>query len=207
MLLFHFKISNMKKLSILLGLFATIGLGIAACNNSGKENVDTADSINSEKRDGMDTVDNRAGVTADEESSKFLVRVADAGMSEVEFTKLAEQKATTPEIKQFATMLWNDHTQLNQQVKQLAQERNITLPATTSEDHNKMMTDVQAKTGKSFDKAFIDKLIANHNKSIDLFEKAVKNVNDAGVRTFADNTLPKLRMHRDSAQALEKKYW
>ena len=197
----------MKKMSILLGLFATIGFGMTACNNSGKENVDTADSINKEKRDVADTANNRVNVTTDKESSEFLVRVADAGMSEVEFTKLAEQKATTPEIKQFASMLWNDHTQLNQQVKQLAQERNITLPATTSEDHNKMMTDIQAKTGKAFDKAFIDKLIANHNKSIDLFDKAIKDVNDASVRTFADNTLPKLKMHRDSAQALEKKYW
>ena len=138
----HIKISIMKKMSILLGLFATIGFGMTACNNSGKENVDTADSINKEKRDVADTANNRVNVTTDKESSEFLVRVADAGMSEVEFTKLAEQKATTPEIKQFATMLWNDHTQLNQQVKQLAQERNITLPATTSEDHNKMMTDM-----------------------------------------------------------------
>ncbi len=193
----------MKKLSILLGLFATMGLGVA-CNNSGKENVDTADSINKAK---ADSANNPGAVVVDEQSSSFLVRVADAGMAEVELTQLAQTKAVTPEIKQFAGMLHNDHMQLNDEVKKLAGERNITLPAATSEDQKKLMVDMKAKTGKNFDKEFIQKIISKHNNSIDLFEKAIKDVNDSGVRTFADNTLPKLRMHRDSAQAIEKKYW
>lgn len=190
----------MKKLSIGLIVLATVWM---ACNNSGNENVDKADSINKARSENAsDTMG-----TVDEKSSSFLVRVANAGMSEVELTKLAESKAATPEIKQFANMLWNDHTQLNAQVKQLAGDRKITLPDSTSADHRKLMDDMKAKSGKNFDKAFIETLIKNHNNSIDLFEKAVNEVNDSGVRTFADNTLPKLRMHRDSARAIEKKYW
>lgn len=193
----------MKKVSNLLFVFATLVIAIS-CNNSGKENVKAADSANDAK---TNTDTSSATLQTDDKSSSFLVRVADAGMGEVELTKLAEEKSTNAEIKGFASMLWNDHTQLNQQVKQMAQERNVTLPPTTSEDHNKVMADMKTRSGKNFEKEFLDKLVVNHNKSISLFEDAIKEVNDAAVRTFADNTLPKLRVHRDSAQALKKKYW
>ncbi|HEX7845075.1 MAG TPA: DUF4142 domain-containing protein [Chitinophagaceae bacterium] len=191
----------MKTVSIFLCLAM---ITVAACNNEGKDNVEKADSINKAKDD---NAMNNNTVTVDQESSEFLVRVADAGMNEVDITKLAQEKASIPEVKSLASMLWTDHSQLNQQVKQLAQERNITLPSTTSADHAKEMDDLKAKTGKNFDREFIRKMISKHNSSIDAFEKAVKDVKDSGVRTFADNTLPKLRMHRDSAQAIEKKYW
>ena len=47
-------------------------------------------------------------------------------------------------------------------------------------------------------------MVKDHQEAIDLFEKASGNVKDSEVKTFIDNTLPKLRMHLDSAKAVQK---
>lgn len=47
-------------------------------------------------------------------------------------------------------------------------------------------------------------MIRAHHETIDLFEQAADNVKDAELKTFINNTLPKLRNHLDSAKAIDK---
>jgi len=179
-------------------LFAfLIFLGFSACNEEGKDSVEKADSANEAKSD-----ETPAAARVDEASSEFLVKAADGGLAEVEAGKLGEQKATNQRVKAFATMMVSDHTGANAEVKTLAASRNITLPTAPSEENQKKAAKVNEKTGKEFDKAFMDMMVDDHKKTIDLFEKAENNCKDEEVKTFIRNTLPKLRMHLNSADSI-----
>jgi putative membrane protein len=190
---------NMKKLTFLAGAVILI----AACNND-SPSVQDADSVNNANRD---SATSRGTYAADRESSEFLVRAAESSHMETELAKWEQQEGTIAEIRQFASMLQQDHTALGNEVKQLAQTRSITLPDSLGQVLQDDLSSLQRKKGKDIDKNFIKLMIRRHENSIDLFQNAVNKANDTEVRQFADNTLPKLRQHLDSARSLEKKYW
>lgn len=185
-----------------LWLLVTAALGFAACNNEGKDSVEQADSANEAKLDSPAT--GNQSIVADKESSDFLVKAANAGMAEFECGQLAQEKAKDQRVKDFGAMMARDHSAANDQVKALASQRNITLPDSVSDDKRKDKEDLAKKTGADFDKAYMRAMVDDHNDAIDLFEKASSNVKDAEVKTFVDNTLPKLRHHLDSAKAIQK---
>lgn len=188
----------MKKKSIAIAL----PFLLLACNNEGKDSVEKADSANEAKMDSNSTTSQ--ALQTDEASSSFLVKAADGGMTEVRLGELGQQKASNTGVKRFASMMVHDHTGANDQVKTLAAQRNVTLPDAPASDNQKKVDDMAKKTGKDFDKSFMDAMVNDHEKTIDLFKDASGKANDADVKAFADNTLPKLQMHLDSAKAIRK---
>jgi len=184
-----------------LALFA-MPLLMAACNNQASDSVDKADSANEAK---LDSPSSRPAITTDEASTNFLVKAADGGLAEVKTGETAQQKATNAKVKQFASMMVTDHTGANAEVKSLAAARNVTLPAVPGEDNMKKGEDLAKKSGTDFDKSYMNLMVDDHQKTIDLFEDASDDVNDAEIKTFINNTLPKLRMHLDSAKAIRSR--
>jgi len=185
----------MKNKTILL---LAIPLMTMACNNSNhKDSVDKADSANQAKKE-----NNPPSQMIDESSSTFLVKAADIGMAEVATGKLASAKAVDAGVKSFAEMMVNDHTGVNAQVKALAAKKNVTLPDSVSEEHKKMADDLQKKSRKDFDKAYMDDMVKGHENAVSLFQNAAQSVKDADVKAFIDNTLPKLQQHLENAKAV-----
>jgi putative membrane protein len=190
----------MKKMIFLLSLPAMI---LIACNGGAKDSVEQADSANAAN---ADTNLNRNNVVIDEESSSFLTRIANSGMAEVEMTTLAQQQATIQAVKDFAGMLHSAHSDLNGQVKSLAGQKNVVLPATITDEKQKDIDNLKKKTGKDFDRSFIKTMVDAHHSSIDMFEKCQRDGKDSDIKAFADKTLPALKMHLDSAKAIQKRY-
>jgi len=82
-------------------------------------------------------------------------------------------------------------------------EKDKLVPETDSlnTDHTEKIKALSAKTGAAFDKAYIQMMIADHTDAIKLFTNASQNT-DIEVRNFAAKTLPTLKMHLDSATAI-----
>jgi putative membrane protein len=200
----------MKKIFALLPAFCFM---LLACNNSNdttESTTNTSTSTNTATDANVSTANNVSTtntVVTDEKSSEFLKKVTNSGMAEVQLAKLAQQKATIEAVKNFAAMLERDHTAVNQQVKSLADQRNVALPVTISDDKQKMYNDIDKMKGKAFDKDYISMMIKAHGDGISLFEDTRSNASDIDVKNFADKTLPTLKMHLDSAKAIQKRYW
>jgi putative membrane protein len=180
---------------------AGISLALISCNDAANDSVEKADSANEAK---MDSANGENRIATDEQSTRFLVDAANGGLAEVRFGEIAQQKATNSKVKDYATMLVNDHSGANSQVKTLAAQRNVTLPDSMSNENQKLADDLAKKSGSSFDKSYIDEMIDDHEKDINMFEKASGDVKDAEIKAFIDNTLPKLRAHLDSAKSIQK---
>lgn len=191
----------MKKLSsiLMIGLSA---LAFQACQNKAKDSTENADSVNKTK----DTTTNASvtgGIAVDKDDAKFAVEAANGGMGEVNMGKIAQQNAANPRVKSFGAMMVNDHSKANDELMALAKEKNITLPAAVNEDEQKMEADLTKKTGKDFDKAYVDGMVKDHKDDIKAFEDASKNCKDPDIKAFAAKTLPTLRMHLDSIEAIK----
>ena len=189
----------MKKVTMILSAVAMIAV---ACNNESKDSVEKADSANKANIDSSST--SNQTVATDAETSSFLVKATDGGMTEVKLGQLAQEKGNDPRVKDFGSMMVHDHSAVNDQVKTLAAQRNVTLPDSVSDDHKKEIADLSAKSGKAFDKAYVSAMVKGHESTIDLFEKSLDKSNDSEVKTFINNTLPKVRNHLDSIKAIQK---
>jgi putative membrane protein len=180
-----------------------------SCNNgtgSGdKDTVDSAQNINDSTRKTSDNAMPDTMHVADKDATDFAVKAASGGMMEVELGKIAQQKAMSLRVKSFGAMMEKDHSKANEELKARAQTQNIALPAKPGDDEQKMIDKLSAKSGKDFDKAYMDMMVDDHKKDIDDFKKAAEKCTDASLREFAGQTLPVLLKHLDSAQAITGK--
>ncbi|HKY01689.1 MAG TPA: DUF4142 domain-containing protein [Burkholderiales bacterium] len=141
----------------------------------------------------------------DRDTEKFFKEAAIGGIAEVEAGKLAAQKGSSADVKQFGEMMVKDHSGANAKLKDLAAKKNVTLPAELDDKHKRAAENLAKKQGADFDKAYADQMVKDHKKTIDLFEGEAKRGKDADVKAFAEATLPTLREHLKAAQQLEEK--
>lgn len=147
--------------------------------------------------------DTKSGLTSADET--FVKTAGDAGMAEVKIATLGTQKAERADVKDFATMLVNDHGKVNGELNQLAQSKNVELSAIVSADTANSFKDLEQESGAGFDKAFLSQMKSAHEKSISNFEDAEKNASDGEIKSWASKTLPALRAHLDKIKELQGK--
>jgi putative membrane protein len=189
----------MKKLSFFMTI-ALAALSVQSCNRA-KDSKATADSSNVAK-DTAKTTAAAGSMAVDENDSRFATTAAADGMAEVNAGKIAQQKAVNPRVKSFAAMMVADHSKANDALASLAKAKNITLPAAPDADAQKKADELSKKSGKGFDKAYVAAMVEGHKKAVKLFTDASQNCKDPDLKTFAVNTLPTLKMHLDSIQAI-----
>lgn len=197
----------MKKLSV---IFACISLStMVACNSASTDAVDVADSTN-EARDTTGMMNNNdsqaAGMGVNDDVADFAVEAANGSMMEVQLGEYASKNATDKSVKDFGAMLVKDHSEANDKLKSIASSKNIALPASVGQDMTDKMNDMMKKTGKDFDKAYMNAMVDDHKNDIDKYQKAADNLNDSEVKNFAAATLPTLKKHLNDAEAIVKSH-
>jgi putative membrane protein len=98
----------------------------------------------------------------------------------------------------------SDHSKANDELKAIAQRKNIAMPMSLSDERSKVKEKLAEKSGKDFDKAYINEMVSDHKKDVDLFEDALNKVKDEELRTFINNTLPTLRAHLEHIKGIDK---
>lgn len=181
------------------GLFFLLNCG----NNSSQ--TDTAQAANDSNQAKMDSSKKNNDTTAmsasiSDHDTKFAVDAANIGMMEIALGKVAQQNAKSKDVKDFGAMMVKDHTSAGDDLKKIADAKHITLPTELSADDQKKIDDMKAKTGKSFDKNYIDMMVKGHKNAADEFQEEIKQGSDADLRAFATKTLHVIHAHLDSAQ-------
>jgi putative membrane protein len=189
----------MKKLSSIM-MIALAALAFQACKSSTTATSSTDSTSTTTKDTTLKTATTSAPVSKDD--STFVVTAANDGMAEVNAGKLAQQKATDPRVKSFAAMMVTDHTKAGDELAALAKTKNITLPSAPNADSQKAADDLSKKSGKDFDKAYVNAMVDGHKNAVKLFTDASNNCKDADLKAFATKTLPTLKMHLDSINAI-----
>ncbi|MBD8753869.1 DUF4142 domain-containing protein [Pseudomonas coleopterorum] len=135
-------------------------------------------------------------------SDDFVEDASAKGVAEVEAGKLALEKGTAADVKTFADMMVKDHTAANQKLKALAYKKNIDVSDDAELlDKAKAMI-LELRTAKSFDQAYANNQVKAHEATIEIFEDEIKNGEDAELKAFATETLPKLKAHLVEAKKL-----
>ena len=132
----------------------------------------------------------------------FIKGGLEGGLTEIKASELAKTKSTDPKIISFANMMINDHTKAGEELKKIETAKMVDGHDTVSMEHQKKIVTLSTKTGAEFDKAYIEMMIADHEKAIELFTEATNNTSNL-IQDFSRKTLPTIQMHLDSAKAIQ----
>jgi putative membrane protein len=138
------------------------------------------------------------------DDKKFVKEAAMGGMAEVELGKLAEQKASSDAVKQFAQKMVTDHTKVNDELKQIASQANVNVPDQLGKKYQSRIDKLSKLSGADFDKAYIKDQLKDHKSDVSDFQSESQNGTIPAVKDFAAKNLPTLEQHLDLAKNLSK---
>jgi putative membrane protein len=131
---------------------------------------------------------------------KFMEKAAAGGMAEVELGQLAQQKASSDQVKQFGARMAQDHSKANEELKQLATSKGVQVPASLDKDAQKDKAKLEKLSGADFDREYMKMMVDDHKDDVSAFEKTAKSGKDPELKSFAAKTLPTLQEHKQLAQ-------
>jgi putative membrane protein len=134
----------------------------------------------------------------------FVMKAAQGGQAEVTLGNMAASKAQSADVKTFGNRMVTDHSKANDELKQLATTKGLTLPTDLGE-HQKDADALGGKSGKDFDKAYMDMMVEDHEKDVKEFQDESKNAKDADLKAWVTKTLPTLEEHLRMAKDTQKK--
>jgi putative membrane protein len=140
-----------------------------------------------------------AGATPQE----FIKDAIEGNLAEVQAGRLAQQKAASPEVKEFGARLEHDHAAANAKAEQVAQSLGVKVPGEPGAKLKQMYHELSVFSGEAFDRQFIQGMVQNHKGDIAKYEKAAESASP--VAQYAEQTLPDLQKHLQIAEQLQER--
>ncbi len=131
----------------------------------------------------------------------FVKKAIEGNLAEVQLGQLAQQKASSRQVRDVGTMLVKDHSDNNQQAMALAQALKVTPPSAPSSAQKKTYDRLSKLSGDKFDREFARNMVSDHRKDIREFQSEAKSKNQQ-VAAYANATLPHLQDHLKAAESL-----
>ncbi len=135
----------------------------------------------------------------------FMNDAAPGGMAEIELGRLAVRQAASKEVKQFAERVIADHSKAGEELKQLAQRKQVMLPQEVNPKHRETIDKLSKLRGAAFDREYVKAMVENHMKDVTAFESVAKGAVDADVKAYAAKTLPTLKAHLQTIRDIAAK--
>lgn len=141
-----------------------------------------------------------AGLRAQGGDQAFVTKLAGVGMAEVELGKLAKDKASSREVKAFADRMIDDHTKAGNELKEIAQRKNLTWPAALPPDAVALKDKLSKLSGAAFDRAYIDEMVKGHTEVLGEVKKGAQSASDPDVKAWATKASSSVQAHLTHAQ-------
>ncbi|MBD2431524.1 MULTISPECIES: DUF4142 domain-containing protein [Fischerella] len=138
-------------------------------------------------------------------NQEFVTQATQGNLAEIELGQLAQKRAASAEVKQYAQQMITDHTQAQNQLKQLAAQKKLTVPQSVGEQNKQVAANLSKLSGADFDRAYMNQMVQDHQKTVSLFQREAEQGQDADLQAFASTKLPTLQQHLQQAQSLADK--
>ena len=187
------KILKLTRIDMAAIIASAVILSFTSCKTQPDDSKDVAQEQNEVTFDDKDA----------ENDADYLIDAAAILEKNAGLGELAESKANSKEVKNLGSAMAKAHTSDLAELQSLASSKNITLPASPTDNTMDAFEDLNDKKGQEFDKLYCDKVVSNHKDAINHMEAIEKNAVDADIRVWASKMLPHLRSHLTSAEALQ----
>lgn len=117
---------------------------------------------------------------------EFVHDALQGGMAEVELGHLAAEKGASADVREFGQKMVNDHTQLNDLLKQTAAKIDMNPPKGPSKKEKKLFAKLSALSGMQFDDAYIKDMVTGHTAALEDFRREAAETKNPAVKQAAE---------------------
>jgi putative membrane protein len=138
-------------------------------------------------------------------TADFVRTATIAGMFEIESSKVAQQNSQDPKVQAFAKMMIDDHTKAGDELKAKAQGiSGVEVPTALDAENQTELNRLKASSGDRFLKQYRRVQLKGHREAVQLFKGYAAGGDNAGLKAWANTTLPTLTHHLREARNLPK---
>ncbi|WP_202552327.1 DUF4142 domain-containing protein [Ginsengibacter hankyongi] len=135
-----------------------------------------------------------------------------ANQIDVNYAAIAKAKSKNADVLKFAQTMSDDHTAVIKQAVALVTKLGVTpkdnaLSQKLMSGAEKTKKQLSAKSGKAFDKAYIDNEVSYHKTVISTVEKVlIPQSQNAELKKLLQDVVPTLKAHLDHAEMVQKEF-
>jgi putative membrane protein len=134
-----------------------------------------------------------------------------ANQIDIDYAEIAKKRSKNEDVLKFAETMKNDHTAVIGQASALVKKLGVTpkdnaVSQKLLADSKKIKSTLNATSGKSFDKAYIDNEVAYHKSVIAAVEDLlIPEAENQELKELLQNVVPALKTHLEHATMLQTK--
>ncbi len=175
---------------VVVGLFAAMSANVMA-----------QDKMSDGKMAGGKMADGKMMVSS--QDKMFMIAAEHSNLAEIKTSQLALTKTSKPELKEYAQKMIEAHTKAEDDLKQLAASKNVTLPGDPGADNKAKYAKMSTLNGAAFNANYMAVQKTGHDMTILAFNKEISGGKDADVKAYAVKYLPDIKDHDKMITALK----
>jgi putative membrane protein len=125
----------------------------------------------------------------------FIAEALEHGYGAIEVGRLAQQSASSPELKFLAQMLIDDHARLTSELAALAGKLGAKVPGEPGARQKGDYRKLARLSGDELDRELVSHIVREHEKAAALYEKHATRGDAEELKAFAARTRPMLEEH------------
>jgi putative membrane protein len=145
---------------------------------------------------------NNNGSSLSDADRNFMMKAGYANAAEIDAAQLAMIKTSHDSVHMFATMMVQDHQPAYNELKTIGSDLGVSIPQEPDDEHKQIKQQLANLSGHSFDSAYMQVQVMDHQKAVSLFEAEVSGGQNPRVKAYANKYLTGLRMHLAEAQSI-----
>jgi putative membrane protein len=117
---------------------------------------------------------------------------------------MAQKQASDPRVKDFGRRMVADHGKELDELKQLASQKNVTLPDGPNKDQKAEAGKLAKLSGTAFDKEYVSYEIKDHKTDVKEHAEEMKETDDPDLKKFATAGHATVSTHKQIVQELHR---
>lgn len=134
----------------------------------------------------------------------FLRKAAEGGLAEVQLGQLASEKASAQDVKDFGAKMVKDHTELNDEMKPIADSMGVMLPKKLSPKDQAEYSKLSGLSGNDFDTEYLTYMVKDHHADLREFRMEAMNASDPALKAAVDKGAKVIREHTSMVDSLAR---
>lgn len=126
--------------------------------------------------------------------SSFIQMAGSMGLLQAKLGKLAEDKGSSPSVRDFGKRMAAEYAKANEQLA--AGAKQAAYPAPVMLRQHQQVYDLLSRTGRgSFDKKYMAEMLTEHGDAVQLFQQESQAGRVASLKQLASEMLPTVQQH------------
>lgn len=176
---------------------------LALMSSCAKDSTDKVDEANKQKIESQSAAISKDAKDEAVKMAEKMVDLAGMNMTARSLSQLAVERATNPQVKDYARRVLDGNRQSDNELMQLARSLSLQLPASLSSEGQDRVADLKNTKGSTeFDLKYLDELKKVSKKSVSVADDLADDGTTEAVKAYGKKTRQSLESQEDAIKQL-----